>query len=119
MVRRFNELTVMSVMAAAVLWSGAASASPGEPPYPRSTLISGLSLDWSTHRRAAQGSDNFQLTWADDDNLYGAWGDGGGFGGTNKKGRVGLGVTGPAPTAGAGTIRTIPSSSAATERVGE
>ncbi|MHC4119865.1 MAG: hypothetical protein ACYSWO_20405, partial [Planctomycetota bacterium] len=38
------------------------------------------------------GSDNFQLTWADDDNLYGAWGDGGGFGGTNKKGRVGLGV---------------------------
>ena len=54
--------------------------------------MTGLSLDWSTHRRGAQGSDNFQLTWADDDQLYGAWGDGGGFGGTNGKGRVGLGV---------------------------
>ena len=61
-------------------------------PYPDSPLINGLALNWSTHRRGAQGSDNFQLTWADDDHLYGAWGDGGGFGGTNSKGRVGIGV---------------------------
>lgn len=63
-----------------------------EPPYPDSPLIARLTLDWSTHQRGAQGSDNFQLTWADDDHLYGAWGDGGGFGGTNSRGRVGLGV---------------------------
>jgi hypothetical protein len=61
-------------------------------PYPDSEVISGIRLDWSTHQRFAQGSDNFQLTWADDGHLYGAWGDGGGFGGTNRLGRVGLGV---------------------------
>jgi len=61
-------------------------------PYPKSKTITGLALDWSTHRRSAIGSDNFQLTWADDDHLYGAWGDGGGFGGSNSNGRVGLGV---------------------------
>ena len=63
-----------------------------EQPYRSSPVINGIEFDWSTHRREAQGSDNFQLTWADDDHLYGAWGDGGGFGGTNSKGRVGLGV---------------------------
>ena len=62
-------------------------------PYPQSEAITDITLDWSTHRRFAPGSDNFQLTWADDDHLYGAWGDGGGFGGTNRLGRVGLGVT--------------------------
>jgi hypothetical protein len=61
------------------------------PPYPPSRVVTGLVLDWSTHRRAAPGSDNFQLTWADDGHQYGWWGDGGGFGGTNREGRVGLG----------------------------
>lgn len=68
------------------------SAMCGASPYPPSTAADGIELDWSTHRRSAQGSDNFQLTWADDGHLYGAWGDGGGFGGTNRLGRVGLGV---------------------------
>ncbi|NLS94981.1 MAG: DUF4185 domain-containing protein [Planctomycetaceae bacterium] len=67
-------------------------AASGVPPYPPSVCIADLQLDWSTHQRHAQGSDNFQLTWADDNHLYGAWGDGGGFGGTNSRGRVGLGV---------------------------
>lgn len=70
-----------------------------ESPYPQSKVVSGIELDWSTHQRFAPGSDNFQLTWADDDNLYGSWGDGGGFGGTNKRGRVSLGfarIEGPA-----------------------
>ena len=55
-------------------------------------MISGITLDWNTHKRDAQGSDNWQLTWADDDHQYAAWGDGGGFGGTNSDGRVSLGV---------------------------
>lgn len=59
--------------------------------YPPGTVIAGLELDWSTHQRAAPGSDNFQLTWADDGHHYGWWGDGGGFGGTNSQGRVGMG----------------------------
>ncbi|MFQ5494314.1 MAG: hypothetical protein ACE5EX_02940 [Phycisphaerae bacterium] len=32
------------------------------------------------------------MTWADDGHLYSAWGDGGGFGGSNRSGRVSLGV---------------------------
>ena len=63
-------------------------------PYPPSTVIKGITLNWSTHKRSAQGSDNFQLTWADDNNLYGAWGDGGGFAGNNNNiCRVSLGVS--------------------------
>jgi hypothetical protein len=62
------------------------------PPYAPSPVIRGIALDWSTHRSDAPGSDNWQLTWADDDHQYAAWGDGGGFGGTNSDGRVSLGV---------------------------
>lgn len=62
-----------------------------EKPYPDSPVVKDIVFDWSTHKRFAQGSDNFQLTWSDDDHLYGAWGDGGGFGGSNSRGRVGLG----------------------------
>lgn len=63
-----------------------------EPPYPRSQVIERVEFDFSTHKRLAEGSDNWPTTWADDDHLYSAWGDGGGFGGTNNKGRVSLGV---------------------------
>ncbi len=70
-----------------VLGAAAAQAAP----YPPSPEIAGIALDWSTHRREAPGSDNFQLTWARDGHQYGWWGDGGGFGGTNTDGRVSLG----------------------------
>ena len=61
-------------------------------PYPPSPVISGISFDWSTHIRLAQGSDNWPVTWASDDHQYTTWGDGGGFGGSNQDGRVSLGV---------------------------
>src|SRR5204863_245628 len=47
---------------------------------PRSSFIK--EIQWApveTIRRAARGSDNWPLTWADDDALYGAYGDGNGF----------------------------------------
>jgi hypothetical protein len=66
-------------------------AEPPKPAYPPSRSLGETVLAWSTHKRDAQGSDNWQLTWADDNHLYGAWGDGGGFGGTNSDGRVSLG----------------------------
>ena len=47
---------------------------------PHSPLIQ--QIRWAptnTIRRAARGSDNWPLTWADDDALYGAYGDGNGF----------------------------------------
>jgi len=61
------------------------------PPYPKSDFIVGVEFNWSTHRRKAPGSDNWPVTWADDDNQYTSWGDGGGFGGSNSDGRVSLG----------------------------
>jgi len=52
---------------------------PGAP-YPASEVI--RSVEWApagTIVRQANGSDNWPITWADDDNLYTAYGDGWGF----------------------------------------
>jgi CubicO group peptidase (beta-lactamase class C family) len=49
-------------------------------PYPPSTVIKGI--EWAppeTIIRRAAGSDNWPMTWADDDALYTAYGDGKGF----------------------------------------
>ncbi len=49
-------------------------------PYPRSSVITGVR--WAppeTIVRKAKGSDNWPLTWADDDAMYTAYGDGWGF----------------------------------------
>jgi hypothetical protein len=50
------------------------------PPYPPSPVITGI--QWApvdSIVRMAPGSDNWPLTWADDDQLYTAYGDGKGF----------------------------------------
>ena len=50
------------------------------PPYPPSPVIKGV--HWAPTdqiRRAAKGSDNWPITWADDGHLYTAYGDGNGF----------------------------------------
>jgi hypothetical protein len=62
-----------------------------EPPYPRSEVIEDITWHWETHRTAAPGSDLWPVTWGPDGHLYAAWGDGGGFGGTNSEGRVSMG----------------------------
>jgi CubicO group peptidase (beta-lactamase class C family) len=49
-------------------------------PFPQSPVIE--SLTWAplqTIQRKALGSDNWPLTWADDDSMYTAYGDGNGF----------------------------------------
>jgi hypothetical protein len=69
-----------------------ANAQADRPPYPPSPVIAGIAFDRDTLVTAAQGSDQFGTTWAADDNLYVAWGDGGGFEGTNSLGRASLGV---------------------------
>ncbi|MHC4064873.1 MAG: DUF4185 domain-containing protein, partial [Planctomycetota bacterium] len=63
----------------------------GEP-YSPSPVIASVSFDFATHDRRAPGSDNWPVTWSDNDHQYTAWGDGGGFGGTNSDGRVSLGI---------------------------
>lgn len=59
-------------------WCGAATAAA--PPYARSSVI--RSVTWAPATaivRHARGSDNWPMTWADDDFLYTAYGDGRGF----------------------------------------
>lgn len=60
-------------------------------PYPPSPVFEGITWHWDTHRTAAPGSDLWPVTWGADGNLYTAWGDGGGFGGTDSDGRVAMG----------------------------
>ncbi len=48
-------------------------------PYPCSDFIRGIEFDWRSHQKGATGSDNWPLTWADDDFQYAAWGDGHGW----------------------------------------
>jgi CubicO group peptidase (beta-lactamase class C family) len=66
--------------------------SSGIPPYSPSPVIKGI--EWAppqTIIRKAKGSDNWPITWADDDNLYTAYGDGWGFSpGTGKKFSLGI-----------------------------
>ena len=72
------------------LSSGAADAAASSP-YPPSPVIESITWHWETHRTAALGSDLWPITWAADGHLYAAWGDGGGFDGTDQDGRVSLG----------------------------
>jgi hypothetical protein len=89
----FSSILILLIIGPRFLQVNAETGSvSGVSPYPQSSAISGISFDWSTHIRMAQGSDNWPVTWAADDQQYTTWGDGGGFGGTNQDGRVSLGV---------------------------
>jgi len=60
-----------------LLWSATCVKSP---PYPESEVIKRVSFaPVSSIIQKAVGSDNWPITWAEDDNLYTAWGDGRGF----------------------------------------
>ncbi len=64
----------------------------GAAPYPPSPVIKGI--EWApadTIIRRASGSDNWPITWADDDNQYTAYGDGWGFEPKTKK-KLSLGI---------------------------
>jgi outer membrane protein assembly factor BamB len=62
-----------------------------EPPYPHSQALQSIVWHWKTYTNAALGSDLWPVAWGPDDQLYAAWGDGGGFGGSNTDGRVARG----------------------------
>ena len=74
-----------------VLWTGAGLAL-SSPPYPSSDVFGGIEFHEDTLVRKASGSDIWSCTWADTGQLYAAWGDGGGFNGTDSQGRVSIGV---------------------------
>jgi len=64
----------------------------GKAPYPPSPVITGVTwAPLATVRRDARGSDNWPITWGDDDALYTAYGDGNGFA-APKAPRLSLGL---------------------------
>ncbi|MBE3096947.1 MAG: hypothetical protein IMZ44_07425 [Planctomycetes bacterium] len=83
--------TAWVLVALAIAARSGARAAENTPPYPRSAVIESITWHWDTHKTAAPGSDLWPVTWGPDDHLYTAWGDGGGFGGTNSDGRVSMG----------------------------
>lgn len=62
------------------------------PPYPPSPVIRSVTFDpVQTVKRDAPGSDNWPITWGDDDQMYTSYGDGWGFAPrTEKKLSLGL-----------------------------
>lgn len=87
------------LLASVVSPTGPASLTTPVAPYPPSGIVVGIDFDFTSIQELAPGSDNWTITWADDDHQYTSWGDGGGFGGDNNQGRVSLGfgrVEGPA-----------------------
>lgn len=64
------------------------------PAAPATTaVITGVTFDWASHKRMAEGSDNWPTTWSDDDHQYALFGDGEGFGNREEiTGRASFGV---------------------------
>jgi hypothetical protein len=61
-------------------------------PYPKSDRISGIVFERETLERRAEGSDIWSCAWGGNGEIYATYGDGGGFGGSDSKGRVSIGV---------------------------
>lgn len=86
-------MCVLAAMASASAWTGPVPSAwtpqvATGAPYPPSNVVRRVEFDFATHRRLAPGSDNWPITWARNGLQYTAWGDGGGFGGTNERGRA-------------------------------
>jgi hypothetical protein len=83
--------TLLAVLLLAPMGVMSAPSFSAEPPYPHSPVIESMVWHWDTYTTAAPGSDLWPTAWGPDDHLYAAWGDGGGFGGSDSDGRVAMG----------------------------
>ena len=72
---------------ALLLWS---DRSRGQSPYPPSQIIGGVEWKFDTLIQRGPGGDQWPLTWADDDHVYTAWGDGWGWNKTGAKHSIGI-----------------------------
>ncbi len=70
-------MVLLSLLAGAPLLLVDCVSAQATSPYPASPVIKGISFDWSTHIRLAQGSDNWPITWAADGHQYTVWGTAG------------------------------------------
>jgi hypothetical protein len=121
-VNRFNKLAISTLLFSSALAlaacvdpgddASAPAAAPAPPPtstaaaavttaFPPSTMITGLTWNFTSRVQFATGSDIWPLTQLSDGSMLTSWGDGGGFGGNDTTGRVSIGfakLTGAPPT---------------------
>jgi hypothetical protein len=71
--------------------TSAASAN-GDPAYCPSSVISGMTWNWSSGFNQQDGSDIWAQTWGGDGKEYTFFGDGGGFFGSDTNGRASFGI---------------------------
>jgi hypothetical protein len=64
----------------------------GDAPYCASSVVTGMTWDWPNGYTQANGSDLWPVAWGNDGNVYAFFGDGGGFGGDNERGRASFGI---------------------------
>ena len=81
----------------------------GDAPYCHSAVIESMHWHWSEGYTQPNGSDLWPVTWGKDGNVYAFFGDGGGFGGDNWRGRASFGIATIAgtPPAQIGTAKNI------------
>ena len=69
-----------------------------DPPYCNSHVLSLEDVDWADGYHESNGSDLWHVTWGADGDAYAFFGDGGGIGGDNSRGRTSFGIAAlPAP----------------------
>jgi len=86
-----------------------ATSPTGDAPYCPSQQIGAMNWDWSSAITEPNGSDLWPVTWGRDGKVYTFFGDGGGFGGDNRRGRASFGIasiTGPPPPTSA-SVRNV------------
>jgi hypothetical protein len=99
-----------AVIAAGAVDVDTPTASPnGDAPYCNSSHIGSMSWDWAGGHTEPNGSDLWPVTWGKDGKTYTFFGDGGGFGGDNRRGRASFGVASIAgrPPLSAAVLRNV------------
>jgi hypothetical protein len=87
-----------AVMPETIHVSTPAAPAEGDAPYCPSRVIGSLEFDWNGYTEP-NGSDIWPVTWGRDGKVYTFFGDGGGFGGDNDRGRASFGMASMAGTA--------------------
>ncbi|HWM65815.1 MAG TPA: hypothetical protein VNO35_04475 [Steroidobacteraceae bacterium] len=69
-----------------------AASARGGAPYCPSQMLPSVSFDWSRGYTEPNGSDLWPVTWGSDGQVYAFFGDGGGIGGDDHRGRASFGI---------------------------
>ena len=96
--------------AATVRASTPAAPAAGDAPYCPSRAIQSIEFNWNGYTEP-NGSDLWSVTWGRDGKVYAFFGDGGGFGGDNDRGRASFGIAsleGTAPVNPGGSSPVVP-----------